>query len=44
MFLQEITPQGVAWGAMEAGWMIVETANVNTEDGIEKYQPVKLKQ
>jgi hypothetical protein len=25
------------------GWMIVETANVNAEDGIEKHQWVKLK-
>jgi len=27
----------------EAGWMIVETANIKAEDGIEKHQRVKLK-
>jgi len=28
--------------AKDAGWMIVETANVNGEDGIEKRQQVEL--
>jgi len=42
-FIDELKRQGAALPAMEAGWMIVETANIKAEDGIEKRQRVKLK-
>ena len=42
-FIQELKRQGAALQAKEAGWMILEMANIKTEDGIEKRQRVKLK-
>jgi signal transduction histidine kinase len=42
-FIEELKRQGAALQAKEAGWMIVETANIKAEDGIEKCQRVKLK-
>jgi hypothetical protein len=43
-FIEELKRQGAALQAKEAGWMIVETANIKAEDGIEKRQlRVKLK-
>jgi len=42
-FIEELKWQGAALQAKEAGWMIVETANIKAEDGIEKRQRVKLK-
>ena len=42
-FIDELKRQGAALSAKDAGWMIVETANVNAEDGLEKRQRVKLK-
>jgi len=36
------TPRGCPH-AKKAGWIIVETANINAEDGIQKHQRVKLK-
>jgi len=41
-FIDELKRQGAALQAREAGWMIVETANIKAEDGIEKRQRVKL--
>jgi len=43
-FIDELKHQGAALQAKEAGWMIVETAQIKAEDGIEKCQRVKLKQ
>jgi hypothetical protein len=42
-FIEELKCQGAALQAKEAGWMIVETANIKAEDGIKKGQRVKLK-
>ena len=42
-FIEEQTRQGANLQAKEAGWMIVETANIMAEDGIEKHQRVQLK-
>jgi len=42
-FIDELQSQGAALRAKEAGWIIVETANITAEDGIEKRQRVKLK-
>jgi len=42
-FIEELKRQGAALQAKEAGWIIVETANIKAEDGIEKRQGVKLK-
>jgi hypothetical protein len=43
-FIQELKRQGAALQAKEAGWMIVQMANIKAEDGIEKRERVKLKQ
>jgi hypothetical protein len=43
-FIDELKHQGATLQAKEAGWMIVETANIKAEDGIEKCQRVKLTQ
>jgi len=37
-FIEELKRQGAALQAKEAGWMIVETANIKAENGIEKCQ------
>jgi hypothetical protein len=42
-FIDELTCQGPALLANDAGWMILERININAEDGIEKCQRVKLK-
>ena len=42
-FIDEVKGQGATLCAKEAGWMIVETANINEEDDIERHQRVKLK-
>jgi len=42
-FIDEPKCQGAALQAKEAGWMIVETANIKPEDGIEIRQRVKWK-
>jgi len=42
-FIDELKQEGAALQAPEAGWMIVEPANLKAEDGIEKRQRVKLK-
>jgi len=42
-FIDEVKCQGGSLRAIVAGWIIVETANIKAEDGIEKYQTVKLK-
>jgi hypothetical protein len=42
-FIDELKRQGAASSPKDAGWMIVETANVNTEDDIEIQGRVKLK-
>jgi len=42
-FIDQLTRQGAALQAKKAGWMIVETANIKAEDGIEKRQRVKWK-
>jgi len=42
-FIQELKRQRAAQQAKEARWMIVQTANLKAEDGIEKHQRVKLK-
>jgi len=42
-FIDELKRQGATLQAKEAGWMIVKTANIKAEDGIEKRQRVKLK-
>jgi len=42
-FIDELKCQGAALHAKEMGWMIAETANINTEVGIENRQRVKLK-
>jgi hypothetical protein len=42
-FIDELQHQGATLRAKVAGWMIVETANITAEDGIEKRQRVKLK-
>jgi len=42
-FIEELKREGGALQAKEAGWMIVETANIKAEDDIEKRQRVKLK-
>jgi len=42
-FIEEPKCQWAAIQAKEAGWMIVDTANIKAEDGIEKSQRVKLK-
>ena len=44
MFIDELKHQWAALSAKDAGWMNVETTNVNAEDGIEKRQQVKSKQ
>ena len=36
-FLDQQTIPGAVLNGKNVGWMIVETANVNTEDGIEKH-------
>ena len=41
--IDELKLQGATLCAEEAGWTIVETANINAEDGIEKHQRAKLK-
>jgi len=43
IFIDELICQGAILSVKDAGWMIVETTNVHTEDGIEKRQWVKLK-
>ena len=43
MFIDELKREGAALRAKEAEWMIVEMANINAEDDIEKCQRVKLK-
>jgi len=42
-FIDELKLQWAALQAKEAGWMIVETANIKAEDGIKKHQRVKFK-
>ena len=42
-FIEELKRQGATLQAKEAGWMIVEMANLKAEDGIEKRQRVKRK-
>jgi hypothetical protein len=42
-FIEELNRQGAALQAKQAGWMIVETANIKAEDGLEKHERVKLK-
>ena len=42
-FIEELKRQWAALQAKEAGWIIVETANIMAEDGIKKCQRVKLK-
>ena len=42
-FIEELKWQRAALQAKEAGWMIVETANIKAENGIEKRQRVILK-
>ena len=42
-FIDQLKRQGATLQAMEAGWMIVETAIIKAENGIEKGQRVKLK-
>jgi hypothetical protein len=37
-FLDQLKRQGAVLSTKDVGWMIVETANVNAEDGIEKHQ------
>jgi len=41
-FIHELKHQGAARSAKDAEWMILETANVNAEDAIEKCQRLKL--
>jgi len=41
--IDELKRQGAALSAQDAGWMILEMANVDAEDGIEKRQWVELK-
>jgi len=41
--IEELKRQGAALQAKEAGWMIVETANIKAENGTEERQRVKLK-
>jgi len=36
-FIEELKCQGAALQAKEAGWIIVETANIKAEDAIEKH-------
>jgi len=36
--IDELKRQGAALSAQDAGWMILEMANVDAEDGIEKRQ------
>jgi len=43
MFIDKLKCQRAALCAKGAGWMIVEMANINAEDGIEKCQRVKFK-
>ena len=38
MFLHILKYQGAVRNSNIVGWMILELANVNTEDGIENYQ------
>jgi hypothetical protein len=42
-FNDELKCQGATLCAKEAGWMIVETANIKAKDGIKICQQVKLK-
>lgn len=42
-FIDELKCQGAILSAKDPGWIIVEMANVNEEDGIEKCQCVKMK-
>jgi len=42
-FIEELKCKGATLQAKEAGWMIVETANIKAEDGIEKRRRVQLK-
>jgi len=42
-FIEELKHHGAAVQATEAGWMIVKTAKIKAEDGIEKHQRLKLK-
>ena len=41
--IDELQCQGAALSAQDAGWMIVDMTNVNSEDRIEKCQQVTLK-
>jgi hypothetical protein len=41
--IDELTLEGAAFQAKEAGWIIVEMANIKAEDGFENRQRVKLK-
>ena len=43
MIIDDPKCQGAALSTKDAGWLIVEMANVNTEDGMEQCQWVKLK-
>jgi hypothetical protein len=42
-FIDELQRERATMRAKEMGWMIVETANIKAEDGIEKRQRVRLK-
>jgi hypothetical protein len=42
-FIEQLKWQGAALQAKEVGWMIVETAIIKAQDGIEKRQRVNLK-
>jgi len=42
-FIDELKRQWAVLSAKDAEWMILETANVNAENGIEKRQRVQLK-
>jgi len=42
-FIEELKRQGAALQAKEARWMIVKTANIKAQNGIEKCPRVKLK-
>jgi len=42
-FIDELNCQGAALSAKDVGWMILEMANVNGENGIQKWQRVKSK-
>jgi len=42
-FIEQLKCQGAALQAKDAGWMIVETANIKAEDSIMKHERVQLK-